>query len=148
MAVSKRFILFLLQALACLYVYAQNSSQLPAHVQTSLEQAANVTVTEYVEDKQAERDKKNMDELLGAMMMAGLLPEETEEPADLGDPEAGDNDQNANRRTQRDRRRRTDQRRRSNRNQRQRQDDNNRTRSRYNRNQRRTEDAPPGGPLA
>jgi len=127
---------------------AQRGGQQAQPVQTSLQQAANVTVSAYTQSTQAQRDKQNLDDLMAAMMLAGLLPDIPEEAADLEDPDATGNDQNANRRNQRDRRRRNDQRRRNNRNRQQRSDDNNRTRTRYNRNQRRVEDdAPPTGSL-
>lgn len=147
MARTKFYILILLQPLVCWCVLAQNKSQQSGHIQTSVEQAANVTISEYVQDDRAKRDQRNLDELMQAMMLAGLLPDETEDPADLGDAEGDGSDQNANRRNQRDRRRRNEQRRRNNRNRNQRNDDSNRTRTRYNRNQRRIEDAPPTGPV-
>lgn len=122
-----------------------------ASPQTSLQQAANVTVTDYVSGDKNKEDKEKLDELLTAMMLAGLMPEEEEaEPDGLGDPEAGDDDENATRRNNRDRRRRNDQRRKDNRSRRQRNDDNNRTRNnRTRRTQRRVEDESSGpfGPL-
>lgn len=138
----------LLLILTCLNVCVLNGARADAPVQTSLQQAANVTTTAYVQSGRAQKDKEKLDELLTAMMLAGMLPDAPAGESDLGDPDAEDNDQNANRRNQRDRRRRNDQRRRNNRNRQQRNNDNNRSRTRYNRNQRRTDDAPPTGPVA
>ncbi len=106
----------LLLILTCLNVCVLNGARADAPVQTSLQQAANVTTTAYVQSGRAQKDKEKLDELLAAMMLAGMLPDAPAGESDLGDPDAEDNDQNANRRNQRDRRRRNDQRRRNNRN--------------------------------
>lgn len=144
----ERQIVFLFLCLPCIVMQAQIGGQQVQPMQTSLQQAANVTVSAYTHSSQAQRDKQNIDDLMAAMMLAGMLPDNPEEASDLGDPEATDNDENANRRNQRERRRRNDQRRRNNRNRQQRNDDNNRTRTRYDRNKRRIEDdASPTGAL-
>lgn len=145
---NKQHIFLLPLLLASMLLSAQSNTPAPNPPrQTSLQRAANVVVTEYVQDNKAAKDKEAMDELLAAMMLAGMLPDEAEDPSELEDPEAGDNDQNANRRNQRDRRRRNDQRRRNNRNRQQRSNDTNRMRSRYNRTQKRADDASPTGPI-
>lgn len=125
----------------CIAAYGQSGHPAGEQpVQTSLQQAANCVVTEFVDDGSAPAGEPNnkMNDLMKSFLMVGLLPND---PGVLGDEYPEDDDENAARRTNRDRRRRDNQRRKNNRDRRQRNDDNRRTQNRYRRtNQRRVEE--------